>query len=84
MSLIDLVATLVEVAPTSSTASLHGTSLASILTRDDPDWKDEALSEYLAHGATSPIAMLRKGRYKVNYVRAGSPALYDLEEGPAN
>ncbi|MDQ3700850.1 MAG: sulfatase-like hydrolase/transferase [Chloroflexota bacterium] len=51
---------------------------------DVPDlgWKDEAFCEYLAHGVTAPMAMLRRGRYKLNYSLDDPVELYDLEADP--
>ena len=82
VSLIDLVATLIEVAGAEATRPIDGSSLLRLLGGRDPGWKDEALSEYLAHGVLGPMAMLRRGRYKFNYVHGEGPELYDLETDP--
>ena len=82
VSLVDLVATLVEVAGTEPVAELDGSSLTGLMSGNDRAWKDEAISEYLAHGVLGPMAMLRHGRYKFNYVHEEPPELYDLEEDP--
>ena len=49
---------------------------------EEADWKDEAFSEYLAHGVQRPVGMLRKGRYKLNYNLGEAPELYDIEVDP--
>jgi choline-sulfatase len=82
VSLIDLVATLIEIAGAEPTRAVEGASLTPLLAGDDPEWKDEAISEYLAHGVLGPMAMLRRGRYKFNYVHGEGPELYDLEADP--
>jgi choline-sulfatase len=46
------------------------------------NWKNEAFSEYLAHGVERPMAMLRRGRYKFNYSLGDPPELYDLRKDP--
>mgnify|MGYP001186692521 CR=1 FL=1 len=61
---------------------LDGDSLIDLMRGDSGHWKDEAFSEYLAHGVERPMAMLRRGRYKFNYSLGDSPALYDIETDP--
>lgn len=82
VSLIDFVATLVEIADAEPTRALAGSSLSRLLTGTDPEWKDEAISEYLAHGVLGPMAMLRRGQYKFNYIHGEAAELYDLETDP--
>ncbi len=82
VSLIDLVATMVEISGADPTRPLEGSSLTGLLSGSDPDWKDEAVAEYLAHGVLGPMAMLRRGRYKFNYVHGEDPELYDLDSDP--
>ena len=78
VSLVDVVATVCEIAGDDSRLPLDGDSLLGLMTGGDPDWKDEAFCEYLAHGVDRPMAMLRRGRYKLNYSWQDAPALYDL------
>ena len=82
VSLVDLVATIVEVADAPSAGSLDGDSLLGLLQGQDANWKDEAFSEYLAHGVQRPTAMLRCGRYKLHYSLGDPPQLYDVEADP--
>ena len=82
VSLVDLVATVVEIAGAESVAPLDGDSLLGLMRGEDADWKDEAFSEYLAHGVQRPVGMLRKGRYKLNYNLGDAPELYDIEADP--
>ena len=82
VSLVDLVATLVDIAGASSVAPLDGDSLLPLMPGSAEDWKDTAFSEYLAHGVDRPMAMLRRGRYKLNYSLGDPLELYDLIADP--
>jgi choline-sulfatase len=82
VSLVDLIATLADVTETENKAPLDGHSLLPLMTSGDPTWKDEAFSEYLAHGVTRPMAMLRQGDFKFNYSLGDLPELYDLANDP--
>jgi choline-sulfatase len=84
VSLVDVVATLVDAAGASPVGPLSGDSLLPLARGDDlaTPWKDEAFAEYLAHGVARPMAMLRSGRYKLNYSLDDAPELYDLDEDP--
>ena len=85
VSLVDVVATMVEVAGASDSVvtPLDGQSLLP-LARGDTGlaWADEVFSEYLAHGVARPVAMLRRGRYKLIYSLDDPPILFDLETDP--
>ncbi|MCY4526041.1 MAG: sulfatase-like hydrolase/transferase [Anaerolineaceae bacterium] len=82
VSLVDVVATMLELAGVEPPVSLDGDSLVGLLRGRDADWKDEAFAEYCGHGVTAPMAMLRRGRYKFNYSLGDPPELYDLQEDP--
>ncbi len=82
VSLVDLTATLVDIAGGDSIAQLDGDSLIPLLQDHADDWKDYAFSEYLAHGVERPMAMLRKGNYKYNYSLGDPPELYNISEDP--
>ncbi|MDE0610401.1 MAG: sulfatase-like hydrolase/transferase [Anaerolineaceae bacterium] len=82
VSLVDVVATMLELAGVDVPVSLDGESLAGLLQGQDPDWKDEAFAEYCGHGVVAPMAMLRRGRYKFNYSLGDPPELYDLQGDP--
>lgn len=86
VSLVDLVATLLELADAPRVSPLDGESLLSLAGKEaDPEtagWKDEAFCEYLAHGVARPMAMLRRGRFKLNYSLDDPLELYDLAEDP--
>jgi choline-sulfatase len=84
VSLVDVVATFVDLAGATSPVPLAGESLLPLAAGDrgDVDWKDEAFAEYLAHGVDRPMAMLRRGRYKLMYFLDERPELYDLEDDP--
>ncbi len=82
VSLVDVTATLIELADAPKTGQLDGDSLLSLMRGTDSEWKDFAFAEYLAHGVQRPMAMLRKGRYKFNYSLGDAPELYDIIEDP--
>ena len=82
VSLVDLVATLVDLAGAPGIEALDGDSLAPLMQGDAEGWKDEAFSEYLAHGVAGPMAMLRRGDFKLNTSLGDSPELYNLAEDP--
>ncbi|MCZ6677494.1 MAG: sulfatase-like hydrolase/transferase [Candidatus Poribacteria bacterium] len=79
VSLVDVTATLLDIAGAPQITPLDGDSLVPLMQGDAEDWKDEAFSEYLAHGVARPMAMLRRGRYKFNYSLGDPPELYDLQ-----
>ncbi len=81
-SLVDVVATTCDIAGDVCPLELDGESLLPLLTEDDPTWKDEAFCEYLAHGSDRPLAMLRRGQYKLMYSWGERPALFDIEADP--
>lgn len=82
VSLVDLTATLVAVADGSPITPLDGDSLLPLARGEAVGWKGEAFAEYLAHGVAAPMAMLRRGRFKLNYSLGDPIELYDLEEDP--
>ncbi len=82
VSLVDVAATICDIAGDNCDLPLDGDSLLPMLTGDDRTWKDEAFCEYLAHGSDRPLAMLRRGRYKLNYSWGDPVELYDLEADP--
>lgn len=85
VSLVDVVAGMLEEAGAPMDASLDGDSLMPLARGDEgavQTWKDEAFSEYLAHGVTGPMAMLRRGRYKLIYSIGDPPELFDLASDP--
>jgi choline-sulfatase len=84
VSLVDLVAGMLELAGAPVDASLDGESLMPLARGDagPSAWKDEAFCEYLAHGVARPMAMLRRGRYKLNYSLDDPPELFDIENDP--
>ncbi|NKB65793.1 MAG: sulfatase-like hydrolase/transferase [Candidatus Latescibacteria bacterium] len=78
VSLVDLVATVLDLAGVPGEDEIDGDSLVGLMRGGDFEWKDEALCEYLAHGVQGPMAMLRQGRYKFNYSLGDQPELYDI------
>jgi len=82
VSLVDMVATFVDASGADSPTPLDGDSLLGLMQGHDPDWKDEAFCEYLAHGVQRPTAMLRQGPHKLHYSLGDEPQLYDIEADP--
>jgi choline-sulfatase len=84
VSLVDVVATMVEAANAPAAGPLAGASLFPLARGDDGamPWKDEAFAAYLAHGVDRPMAMLRRGRYKLMTSLGEAPELYDLVDDP--
>src|ERR687897_1308489 len=82
VSLVDLVATIIDAAGAPTTDHLDGDSLLPLARGEAADWKDEAFAEYLGHGVARPMAMLRRGRYKLNSSLGDPVELYDLHDDP--
>lgn len=82
VSLVDLTATLVDIGGGQNITQFDGDSLLPLIQGNTTEWKDFAFSEYLAHGVQRPMAMLRKGQYKLNYSLGDPPELYDINEDP--
>jgi choline-sulfatase len=82
VSLVDLVATMIEVTGASPVGTLDGDSLWALAQGEVAGWKDEAFSELHANGIARPIGMLRRGRYKLNVSLDDPPELYDLVADP--
>jgi choline-sulfatase len=85
-SLVDVVRTMVDAVEAPTLGELDGESLLPLARGEDGasgEWKDEAFSEYLAHGVARPMAMLRRGRYKLNYSLDDPVELYDVKADPA-
>jgi choline-sulfatase len=56
---------------------IDGRSLLPLLDGTDDD--RVAVSELLSEGVAAPYVMLRKGRYKFNFVEHDPPQLFDME-----
>ena len=82
VSLVDLVATIVDLAGAPGIEDLDGESLTALIKGGEKGWKNEAFSEYLAHGVTWPMAMLRRGDFKFNTSLGDPPELYNLVQDP--
>jgi len=82
VSLVDLIATLADISGAGPTDHLDGDTLMPLMTLGDPSWKNLAFCEYLAHGVTRPMAMLRQRDYKLNYSLGNPVELYNLVEDP--
>jgi choline-sulfatase len=83
---VDLTRTILELANVDQEniqlANPDGRNLLPLLTQEHPYWQDEVFSEYYANHSYAPMAMLRRGRYKLNYYYDEEPELYDLKKDP--
>ena len=85
VSLVDVVATMLDAAGVAPVAPLDGRSLLPLARGEagaEDAWDDTVFSEYLAHGVIHPVAMLRRGRYKLIYSLDDPPLLFDVEADP--
>lgn len=81
-SLVDLSATLFGLADQPRTLPLDGRSLLPLAQGSDPSWPDEAICEHYGTWTDRPLAMLRRGRYKLHLSHDEPPQLYDLRTDP--
>ncbi|MFP3896045.1 MAG: choline-sulfatase [Anaerolineales bacterium] len=84
VSLVDFYPTLLEMLdlPHPPAEWIDSQSAASLLTGDDPGWKDEAIIDFTSAGARHPWRAVRRGQHKYVAVHKGEPLLFDLEEDP--
>jgi choline-sulfatase len=83
VSLVDLMPTLVDFSDGNAQSlgiGIDGRSLAPHLRGGAG--RDEALGEYLAEGAISPVVMIRRGEFKFIHSPADPDQLYDLTNDP--
>jgi len=59
---------------------VDGKSLLPLLTAEEPD--RIAVSELFSEGVAAPYVMLRKGKYKINFVEHDPPQVFDMEADP--
>ncbi|WP_340537734.1 sulfatase-like hydrolase/transferase [Nocardioides sp. GXZ039] len=85
VSLVDVAATIADLAGTAFPCPIAGTSLRPLLQADEPasvKWDDCVFSEYLAHGVARPVAMLRDGDYKLIHYTGEPSQLFDVRADP--
>jgi len=82
VSLVDLTATILDLAGARDHLRGQGDSLVNLARGADPLWKDEAFSELYATWTDRPLAMLRQGRFKLHASFEESDQLYDMENDP--
>ncbi|MHB0935291.1 MAG: sulfatase-like hydrolase/transferase [Armatimonadota bacterium] len=82
-SLIDIGATLLDLAGAPPLPSAAGRSLRPLLERQGA-WDDTVFAEYIAHldGRTVPCRMVKQGPWKYNYYHGLRPELFNLEDDP--
>ena len=83
VSLVDLMPTLVDISGGNAQSlgiAIDGRSLAPHL--GGGAGHDEAIGEYLAEGAISPMVMIRRGEFKFIHSPADPDQLYDLRRDP--
>jgi len=83
VSLIDIGATLLELAGAPPLPAAAGRSLRPLL-EGKAGWVDTAYAEYIAHyeGRIVPCRMVRRGPWKYNYYHGLRPELFNLAEDP--
>ncbi len=81
VSLLDLTATLVDLAGAPSAPALDGKSLVS-LASGGTESRSAVFSEFYGNYSSAPMAMLRGPRYKLVYYHGEEPELFDLENDP--
>ena len=82
VSLVDLTATLLAAGGAQLDLPLDGHSLLELAAGRATAWPDEAIIELYATWTDRPIAMLRRGRYKLHLSHQEPPQLYNLEYDP--
>jgi choline-sulfatase len=80
--LVDMLPTLNELADLGPAFDPDGRSTVPLMTGDDSDWPNEALSENYTEGMKASSCMLRKDNLKYVSVVGHEPALYDLDADP--
>lgn len=84
-SLIDLAATLIDLAETEKLPYSEGRSLRGFLEKGGnvENWKEEAYSEYSGAYGEKPSCMIRSGKWKLMYYSEfNSSLLFNMEEDP--
>ncbi len=81
VSLVDLAPTLLSAAGAERLDSSDGQDLLPVITSSERA-RDVVFSEYLGHGVAAPVAMVRRGRWKLVYYHGESPQLFDLVDDP--
>lgn len=82
VSLVDLTATMLDLGAAPDDMPLDGRSMMALAAGRDPTWHDEAISELYATWTDRPLAMLRRGRYKLHLSHEEPAQLYDIETDP--
>ena len=81
---VDLLPTLVELAAGKDwdgyPEPVDGKSLLPLFSSEDRD--RIATSELFSEGVAAPYVMLRKGKYKINFVEHDPPQVFDMEADP--
>lgn len=82
VSLIDLMATLVDLGGATPLEETEGRSFAPLLRGEHQQWEDRAFSGFYDSSTSLPRCMLRLGRYKLNHHVGRPDELYDLDADP--
>jgi len=88
VSLVDLTRTIIDLSgyPLAEQKNwlLDGDTLLPLMMGSDKNWKDEAFSEYFAHGTDRSRCMLRRGDWKLSFSKEGDEVeLYNLKDDPS-
>jgi len=86
VSLIDVGATLLDLAGADPLPSASGRSLRPLLDGDETQWDDTVFAEHVTAGsadrAVVPQRMVRQGPWKYIYSHGMAPQLFDLDDDP--
>ncbi len=82
VELVDVAATLTDLAGTAPMPSAAGKSLVPLLRNQTAAWRNEAFSEYPAAPPVPAMRMIRRDRWKLIHYEGERPQLFDLEKDP--
>ncbi len=85
VSLVDLFPTFLELGAAAApepVGAVDGHSLCKLLAGEDSGWPNVVYAEYTAEGASAPVFMVRRGRFKYVYCDHDPPLLFDLNADP--
>ncbi len=82
VSLVDISATLLDLAGADPMPAGAGQSLVPLLDNEKVDWPDETFSEHYGRREAPAARMIRRGRWKLVHHEGYRPQLFDLQSDP--
>ena len=82
VSLIDVGATIMDLADVDPLPSASGRSFHALLSGSDAEWDDTVFAEYVDARSAPPSRMVRSGSWKYNYHHGARPELFNLDHDP--